>query len=150
MNDNHQLKRFLDAQNQDYLKALSEIQNGRKISHWMWYVFPQIAGLGQSEMAKYYGISGLEEAAAYAAHPVLGKHLVAISTALLAIEEKTATDIFGQPDDLKLRSSMTLFANIPNAPAVFEQVLNRYFGGLQDELTLQKLLKDKLAVSNDS
>lgn len=124
-----ELSRFLDAQNQVYLKALSEIQNGKKESHWMWYIFPQLKGLGRSETAQFYGIDGLQEATAYLNHPVLGKHLVEISAVLLGIEGKSATDIFGSPDDLKLRSSMTLFAQVPNADPVFQKVLDKYFEG---------------------
>jgi len=139
-----ELSRFLDAQNQLYLKALSEIRNGSKESHWMWFIFPQLKGLGASETAKFYAIQDLGEATAYLSHPVLGKHLIEIAQALLDIEGKTANEIFGSPDDMKLRSSMTLFANVPNAHAVFERVIDKYFNGLQDERSLQLLLKDKL------
>lgn len=127
MNDN--LIRFLEAQNHIYLKALAEVRNGQKESHWMWFVFPQIKGLGFNETAKFYGIVDLDEAEAYLAHPVLGKHLIEISEALLKIEDKTATEIFGTPDDMKLRSCMTLFSKVPGTDEVFEKVLNKYFGG---------------------
>lgn len=140
---NYNLTRFLDAQNQVYLKALSEIKNGQKESHWMWFIFPQLKSLGRSETAKFYGISGIEEAAAYLAHPILGKHLVEIAETFLTIDGKTAHAILGSPDDLKLRSSMTLFANVPGAHSVFEKVIQKYFNGFQDELTLQVLLKNK-------
>ncbi|HEX8269591.1 MAG TPA: DUF1810 domain-containing protein [Flavobacterium sp.] len=143
--DSNSLKRFLDAQNQMYLKALSEIRNGHKSSHWMWFIFPQIKGLGQSETAKFYGINDLDEASAYLAHPVLGKHLIEISEALLQINEKSATEIFASPDDMKLRSSMTLFANLKDTSPVFEHVLQKYFDGLHDERTLQLLLQKKFA-----
>ena len=131
----YDLKRFLDAQNQLYLKALAEMRNGKKESHWMWFVFPQVKGLGFSETAKFYGIADLEEATAYLAHPVLGRHLIEISEAVLQIENKTATEIFGAPDDMKLRSSITLFAKVENANPVFEKVLDKYFMGMQDDYT---------------
>jgi len=135
MESGYDLKRFLDAQNQLYLKALAEMRNGKKESHWMWFVFPQVKGLGFSETAKFYGIADLEEATAYLAHPVLGRHLIEISEAVLQIENKTATEIFGAPDDMKLRSSITLFAKVENANPVFEKVLDKYFMGMQDDYT---------------
>ena len=135
------LVRFLEAQNQVYLKALSEIKKGKKQSHWMWYIFPQIMGLGSSENAKFYGIANLEEAVDYLAHPVLGKHLIEITEVLLQINGKSATEIFGTPDDIKLQSSMTLFAYVPAANPIFNQVLQKYFQGLQDEYTLEILNK---------
>lgn len=144
MDTTNGLQRFLDAQNQVYLKALSEIKNGEKSTHWIWYLFPQIKGLGKSETAKFYGLDTIEEATAYLAHPVLGRHLIEISEALLDVQEKTATQILGTPDDLKVRSCMTLFANIKDTDPIFEKVLLRYYNGSQDELTLQLLLKNKL------
>lgn len=141
MNQSKELTRFLDAQNQMYLKALAEVRNGKKESHWMWFVFPQIKGLGFSETAKFYGIADLEEAEAYLAHPVLGKHLIEISEALLHINDKTATEIFGTPDDMKLRSSMTLFSKVQGTHEVFEKVLNKYFGGSLDDYTEELLQK---------
>lgn len=132
MNENIGLTRFLQAQNQMYLKALTEVQNGKKESHWMWFVFPQIQGLGSSETSKLYGITNIEEAESYLAHPVLGKHLIEISKALLEIDNKTAHDIFGSPDDLKLRSSMTLFTLVKNVHPVFSSVLQKYFQGIAD------------------
>lgn len=131
------LARFLEAQNHTYLKALSEIESGHKTSHWMWYVFPQLKGLGKSDMAEFYGIENLKEAEDYLAHPVLGKHLIDISEALLKIEGKTANEIFGSPDDLKLRSCMTLFANAGNSNPVFNAVLDKYFSGVHDKKTLE-------------
>jgi uncharacterized protein (DUF1810 family) len=139
MESNNELKKFLDAQNQVYLKALSEIKEGKKNSHWMWYIFPQIKGLGSSETAKFYAITDLEEAAAYLSHPVLGKHLIEIAEEVLNLNGKTATQIFGTPDDMKLRSCMTLFANVKNANPIFQKVLAKYFNGLPDDLTLQFL-----------
>lgn len=141
MKENKELVKFLDAQNQMYLKALAEVRNGKKESHWMWFVFPQIKGLGFSETAKFYGIADLEEAEAYLAHPVLGKHLIEISEALLKIEDKTATEIFGTPDDMKLRSCMTLFSKVPGTDEIFEKVLNKYFSGSQDDYTEELLQK---------
>ncbi len=137
-------RRFLDAQNQLYLKALSEIKNGRKQSHWMWFIFPQLKGLGHSETDQFYALNGIDDATNYLTHPVLGRHLIEISQALLEWPGDDANDILGSPDDLKLRSSMTLFANVSGADAVFEKVIGKYFNGLQDERTLQLLIKDKL------
>lgn len=130
------LNRFLEAQNQTYIKALSEIKKGQKQSHWMWYIFPQIKGLGKSEMAKFYALKDVQEAEAYLQHPILGKHLMEISAALLEIKDKSATAILGTPDDLKLHSSMTLFAEIADKPNVFENILNHFYNGSKDEKTL--------------
>ena len=137
MTKNKELLKFLEAQNQLYLKALAEIKNGQKVSHWMWFIFPQIKGLGRSEMAQRFAINDLEEATAYLEHPVLGKHLVEISNELLNLQGKTATQIFGTPDDIKLRSSMTLFSQVKNTNPVFQEVLNRYYNGIQDEQTIR-------------
>ena len=139
MEDKYKLTRFLDAQNQVYLNALSEIRNGQKKTHWMWFIFPQLKGLGISSTADFYGITCIEEASAYLQHPVLGKHLEQIASALLELEGKTASDIFGSPDDMKLRSSMTLFSQVENAHPVFERVLDNYFKGIPDQKTLQLL-----------
>ena len=133
------LQRFLDAQTGDYQTALAELKAGRKRSHWMWYIFPQAQGLGYSEMAHRYGITGAAEAAAYLAHPVLGQRLREIARALLALPGSNATAIMGSPDDLKLRSSMTLFAQVPGADPVFQAVLDKFFGGAPDAKTLQLL-----------
>ncbi len=130
------LKRFLDAQATDYAGALAEIENGRKQSHWMWYIFPQLAGLGHSETAKFYAISGLNEATAYLSHPVLGSRLIEISSVLLTIEGKTATQIVGTPDDLKLCSSMTLFGIVNDADPVFQAILDKFFACVPDQRTL--------------
>jgi uncharacterized protein (DUF1810 family) len=137
-----ELIRFLEAQNQMYLTALSEIKKGSKKSHWMWFIFPQIKGLGTSETARYFSLNGISEATEYLRHPVLGRHLIEISQALLALEGKTANQIFGAPDDLKLRSSMTLFAAVENSNPVFSQVLDKYFDGQADVLTLSLLEKE--------
>ena len=145
METNNQLTRFLEGQNQFYLKALAEIKNGCKESHWMWFIFPQLKGLGRSTTAEFYGINDLDEAEAYLLHPILGKHLIEISEILLTLGNKTATQIFGTPDDLKLLSSMTLFSNAKNANPVFEQVIAKYFNGKPDERTLQLILKNKFS-----
>lgn len=141
---NNNLSRFLDAQNQTYLKALSEIKNGRKETHWMWYIFPQMKGLGQSETAKFYGITDLKEGEDFLNHPVLGKHLIEISEAVLNLEGKTAMQIFGSPDNIKLKSSMTLFSYIKNSNLIFSKVLDKYFEGKSDELTLELLHKKQI------
>lgn len=133
------LKKFLDAQQRDYAVALSEIRAGKKTSHWMWYIFPQIYGLGFSEMSKRYAINDLPEAAAYLSHPVLGKRLIEISNTLLNLPAHDAREVMGSPDDLKLCSSMTLFAQVPGADPVFAAVLKKYFQGEKDKATLQLL-----------
>ncbi|WP_420151564.1 DUF1810 domain-containing protein [Spirosoma sp.] len=135
----YDLKRFIEAQQHDYSRALAEIRNGRKQSHWMWYIFPQISGLGFSEMAKFYAIANLQEASAYLAHPVLGSRLIEITTALLNIHGKTANQIMGSPDDLKLRSSMTLFSLVNNADPVFQAVLAKFFDNSPDPKTVDIL-----------
>lgn len=138
------LTRFIDAQVGDYEQALAEIKQGRKRSHWMWYIFPQLNGLGFSDMARVYGIRDRAEAAAYLAHPVLGPRLVEISQALLTIEGASASQVMGSPDDLKLRSSMTLFNAVDGADPiqggqVFQAVLDKFFGGKPDAKTLTML-----------
>jgi len=135
------LQRFVTAQKDDFAIALQEIKAGRKRSHWMWYIFPQIQGLGFSSTSLYYGIIDLEEAKAYLQHPILGKRLVEITEVLLSLDLNDARAIFGQPDDLKLKSSMTLFYSVPGSPEVFLKVLDKFFGGLPDEKTLQQLRK---------
>jgi uncharacterized protein (DUF1810 family) len=133
------LKRFLDAQQRDYATALIEIKAGHKRSHWMWYIFPQVTGLGFSEMSKRFAIKDLPEAAAFLNHPILGKRLIEITNELLALPGNNATTIMGSPDDIKLRSSMTLFSVVPVADPVFEAVLKKFFGGKKDQATLQLL-----------
>ncbi len=123
------LSRFLKAQEQDYEQALREIRSGRKRSHWMWYIFPQIQGLGFSPTAQYYAIRDLQEARDYLAHPVLGARLKEISSALLDLNGLSASEIFGYPDDLKLRSSMTLFRMADLNEPVFLEVLEKYYDG---------------------
>jgi uncharacterized protein (DUF1810 family) len=133
------LQRFIDAQQRDYDIALAEIKHGKKRSHWMWYIFPQIQGLGFSETSRYYAIKNKEEAIAYSKHPVLSTRLIQICHSLLQLPEKNASSIFGYPDDLKLKSSMTLFASLPDADPVFQAVLNKFFDGTKDETTLRIL-----------
>ncbi len=130
------LERFINAQEQEYAIALAEIKNDRKRSHWMWYIFPQIQGLGFSEMAKRYGIKNIDEAEAYMQHPVLGQRLIEICTELLQLKSNDAYAIFGSPDDLKLKSSMTLFASLPDAYPVFKSILDKFFNGESDSKTL--------------
>lgn len=133
------LDRFLDAQRGDYAAALAEVRRGRKTSHWMWYIFPQIAGLGQSSTARYYSIRDLEEAREYYAHPVLGQRLREISGALLDLRGSDPVAVFGGIDSMKLKSSMTLFAVAAPDDPLFQQVLDKYYGGEQDVLTLRIL-----------
>ncbi|MXN91123.1 DUF1810 family protein [Flavobacterium sp. Sd200] len=137
------LTRFLYAQNQMYLRALDEIKQGKKTSHWMWFIFPQLAGLGRSDTARFYAIKDLQEATDYLKHPVLGQNLVEACSALLHHKDRTALEILGSPDDIKLRSSMTLFAQVENTHPVFAEVLLKYFGGYFDPLTLE-LLQDNI------
>ncbi len=139
MSKENNLQRFIDAQKNDFDTALREIKQGRKQSHWMWYIFPQIKGLGLSSTAQFYGIHSLEEAEAYLQHPVLGTRLLSISNELLKLESSNATQIFGSPDDLKLRSSMTLFATVSGADLVFELVLDKFFNGEKDSRTMDLL-----------
>jgi uncharacterized protein (DUF1810 family) len=139
MNDPYSLQRFVEAQDPVYEEVCSELRSGRKTSHWMWFVFPQIAGLGHSFMAQEYAISSLDEAKAYLRHPVLGPRLTECTELVMRVEGKTIRQIFGSPDDLKFRSSMTLFAAASPDIAIFQQALNKYFGGEPDRLTLARL-----------
>jgi uncharacterized protein (DUF1810 family) len=133
------LARFVAAQRGVFEAALVEVASGRKRSHWMWFVFPQVAGLGKSAMAQRYALSGREEASAYLDHPLLGPRLREIAQALLGVEGRTAHEIFGTPDDLKLRSCCTLFAAVAPPGSVFEQVLAKYFDGQSDPQTVRLL-----------
>ena len=139
MEDQYNLERFVDAQQSDYATALSEIKKGKKKSHWMWYIFPQVLGLGFTSTAMEFGIKNLDEATAYLQHKVLGERLTEISNALLALPTDSSDDIFGRTDSMKLRSSMTLFSLVPNADEVFQKVLNKFYNGKQDDKTLQLL-----------
>jgi uncharacterized protein (DUF1810 family) len=130
------LQRFVDAQETDFPIAQSEIKNGRKRSHWMWYIFPQIQGLGHSATSRYYALKNRDEAMAYLQHPILGKRLVQICGELVRLSSSNANAIFGSPDDLKLKSCMTLFALLPEADPVFELVLHKFFSGAKDQKTV--------------
>ena len=132
------LERFVQAQADSYARALRDIKSGRKTSHWMWYIFPQLSGLGHSQTARYYAIRDRAEAEAYLAHPVLGKRLLEISSELLKLESSDATAVMGWPDDLKLKSSMTLFSLVSREP-VCRQVLEKYFRGEEDVYTVQAI-----------
>jgi uncharacterized protein (DUF1810 family) len=137
--DPFDLQRFVKAQEGSYDDALAEITAGYKTSHWMWYIFPQFAGLGFSSMSHRYAIKSLEEARAYLAHPVLGPRLIACAEAVLAVQGKSAYDIFDSPDDLKLRSSATLFAHVSPRDNVFERLLAKYYDGEPDRKTIRLL-----------
>ena len=137
----YNLERFITAQEHTYQVALSEMKSGRKQSHWMWFIFPQIAGLGFSATAQRYAIRDMGEATAYLTHDVLGQRLIEIAKALMALPENNPTAIMGYPDDMKLRSSMTLFAQVDGADAVFQQVLDKFFDGKPDPNTLRILGK---------
>ncbi|MBQ7608842.1 MAG: DUF1810 domain-containing protein [Desulfovibrionaceae bacterium] len=141
MDDSASLERFVKAQNQDstYQRALSEIQNGRKTSHWIWYVFPQIVGLGISDMSVYYGIKNRAEAQAYLAHPVLGPRLHEVAQALLDLPKKDPVAVLGSLDALKVCSSMTLFLAIAPKDPIFQSVIDTLYGGQCDKKTLQLL-----------
>jgi uncharacterized protein (DUF1810 family) len=136
MNDTFDLLRFIEAQQPVYDRALHELRAGRKATHWMWFVFPQLRGLGRSEMAERFGLSGAAEAQGYLQHPVLGPRLLESVTTLLQHRDKSALDILGHPDDLKLRSCLTLFAAIAPDEAVFQEALERFFGGEMDARTV--------------
>lgn len=136
MTDKYNLERFLTAQEQDYKTALAEVRAGRKRSHWMWYIFPQIKGLGFSDTARFYAIKDLQEAADYLSHPILGARLMEMCGALLSHKNTSASQIFGNPDDLKLRSSMTLFAEVEGADPIFAKVLERFYSSRKDERTI--------------
>ena len=135
--DPYHLDRFVQAQDRTYESALTEIRNGRKRSHWMWFIFPQFEGLGSSAQSVFFSIKSIAEAKAYLAHPLLGPRLIECAGAVLAIDGRSAIDIFGSPDDMKLRSSATLFARASPDGSVFHRILDKYFGGRADEKTLR-------------
>lgn len=139
----YQLERFVAAQEGVYQQAVNELSAGRKRSHWMWFIFPQLAGLGSSAMAQHYAISGLAEARAYLAHPVLGARLRECGALALAVQGATVHGIFGSPDNMKFHSSMTLFAQAAPDDALFRACLDKYFGGVPDQATLDLLHKEK-------
>ena len=133
------LERFINAQEKNYDTAFAEIVQGRKRSHWMWYIFPQLQGLGFSTTSIYYAIKDIREAEAFLKHPVLGERLIQICNALLELPANDANKIFGNPDDMKLKSSMTLFAAVPGTDPVFNSVLNKFFNGSKDNKTIEIL-----------
>lgn len=139
MSDPHDLQRFVDAQQSIYDRALAELNAGHKQSHWMWFIFPQIAGLGHSDMVRRYAIKDADEATAYLEHPLLGPRLEQCAQALLAHAERPARQILGSPDDMKLRSSMTLFAAVAPERATFQAVLDAFFAADPDPATLSRL-----------
>jgi len=138
MPDAFNLQRFVDAQDKVYARVVAELSAGRKQSHWMWFIFPQLAGLGFSAMAQRYAISSPEEAAAYLTHDILGPRLVECTRLVLAVPDKTILAILGSPDDLKFRSSMTLFSAVSDDP-LFDQALAKYYAGEKDQATLDLL-----------
>lgn len=142
MNDPYDLQRFIDAQSGDYPRALAEMRAGEKRSHWMWYVFPQHAGLGRSPTAQRYAIRSVAEAEAYLRHPILGSRLVEAAEAVLGVDGRSAREIFGSPDDVKLRSSATLFARVAPPGSPFERILDKFFAGKADPRTLELVAAD--------
>lgn len=138
----YNFRRFLEAQNSDYDKAYEEISHGKKTGHWMWYIFPQLRGLGKSHHADFYGIENIEEAEEYLKHNVLGNRLIEISELLLSLNQSNPVKIFGVIDSLKLNSCMTLFGQVNNKSSVFDEVLKKYFAGIPDKLTLDLLIKN--------
>jgi uncharacterized protein (DUF1810 family) len=135
--DPFDLNRFIRAQEEVYGRALAELRDGQKRSHWMWYIFPQIEGLGHSPTTRHYSIKSLEEARQYLAHPVLGKRLLESAEVVLLVQGQTAVDIFGHPDDWKLQSSVTLFELVSGPQSVFARILDEYYQGKRDLKTLQ-------------
>ncbi len=132
----YNLDRFIDAHNDDYTRALNEVKSGRKLTHWMWYIFPQIAGLGMSETAQYYEIKSLDEARAYLNNELLKSHLIEISNALLELYTNDPVEVFGDVDALKLKSSMTLFSYVSD-DEIFNKVIDKYFNGSKDLTTVR-------------
>ncbi len=139
MSDLFNLVRFIEAQEPVYARVCSELRQGRKVSHWMWFVFPQIEGLGRSGMARKFAISSLEEARAYLDHPVLGPRLWECTRLVCQISETTIQEIFGSPDDMKFRSCMTLFSRADGDDGIFQEALNKFCSGEPDELTLERI-----------
>jgi uncharacterized protein (DUF1810 family) len=137
--DPYNLTRFLLAQEADYGQVLAEIRAGRKRSHWMWYVFPQFDGLGMSPTSKHYAIKSAQEAVAYLAHPLLGPRLMECAESALQVADRSALEIFGSPDDMKFRSSATLFASVSPQGSVFHRIIDKYFDGKRDVRTIELL-----------
>jgi uncharacterized protein (DUF1810 family) len=138
-NDRHDLKRFVDAQEPVYQEVLEELRAGKKRSHWIWFIFPQIAGLGSSPTAQRYAIASIDEALAYLGHPILGARLRECTAIVNRIEGRTVSEIFGWPDDMKFRSCMTLFAQATTDNQVFRDALEKYFSGEADQQTLRRI-----------
>ena len=136
---NYDISRFIEAQRSSYQQALSEIKNGKKASHWIWYIFPQIKGLGRSAMSEYYSIQDIDEAKAYLADAILSKRLIEICEVLLSLDTNDAVEVMGRPDDKKLKSSMTLFDAATVSLEIFQMVLDKYYNGKKDNLTLRIL-----------
>lgn len=139
LQDSFNLQRFINAQDPVFVNVEEELKAGEKRRHWMWFVFPQLAGLGGSEMSRYFAIQSADEAVAYLEHPLLGARLRACTQLVLDVKQRPAADIFGHPDDLKFRSSMTLFAQVAADPALFKQALKQYFHSIPDDWTLSLL-----------
>jgi uncharacterized protein (DUF1810 family) len=139
MDNSYSLQRFVDAQNPVYSQVCAELRKGNKRGHWMWFIFPQLRGLGHSAMANRYGIGGAAEAAAYLVHPVLGARLRECTSLVNVAQGRSAQEIFGSPDDMKFRSSMTLFASVAPNDRCFNDALAKYFDGRPDRLTIERL-----------
>ena len=139
--DPYNLTRFVQAQGRDYEQALAEIRAGEKRSHWMWYIFPQFKGLGSSPTSMHYAISSAGEAAAYLAHPLLGPRLLECAESALQVADRSAFAIFGSPDDMKLRSSATLFASVSSEGSVFHRIIEKYFDGEKDVRTVELMTR---------
>ena len=136
---NQSLQRFEKAHQQNFQIALSEIKKGKKTSHWMWFIFPQIKGLGNSETSRYYAMENLDEAQAFLDHSVLGNNIISITSELLNLQTNNATSVFGKPDDMKLHSSLTLFSLVPRTNPIFQKALDKYFKGNKDLKTINLL-----------
>ena len=134
--------RFVEAQDRVFEQVRRELRDGRKRSHWMWFVFPQLSGLGHSAMAQRYALASVEEAEAYLKHSILKPRLIECTGLVNKVAGRSVVDIFGNPDDLKFHSCMTLFSSVPNAPSVFEYALAKYFGGVRDRLTMERLASE--------
>lgn len=140
--NNYNLERFINAHNEFYNIAYSELKNGKKSSHYMWFIFPQIKGLGKSPISEFYGIKSLDEAKAYINHPILGNNMIKLCEVLLSLESNNPTEIFGKPDDIKLKSSMTLFSLATDDNELFIKVLDKFYNGKLDNQTIRLVKKN--------
>lgn len=138
----YNLERFITAHNRDYDTAYNELKQGKKLSHWMWFIFPQIKGLGKSPTSEFYGIQNLDEAKAYINHPILGNNMIKICQVLFSLESNNPTEIFGRPDDMKLKSSMTLFSLAADDNRIFVRVLDKFYNGKLDNRTIRIVEKN--------